>query len=88
MPDSPLTQRDVEALRTTVDKLDQTLTNLPDRIEQTYVRKETYQRDIDRITEDVEAHQAWLEWAQKIVLGLVIVGLVGLLIASRVSGIK
>lgn len=49
MTDSPLTQRDVEALRTTLDKLDQTVANLPRDMEATYVRKDVYERDLTNI---------------------------------------
>jgi hypothetical protein len=77
-----LTQRDVEALRTTLDKLDRTVSNLPDRIEQTYVRKDVYERDQAALSATVENHSSWLEWAQRIVIAAVILALLGLVLAQ------
>lgn len=92
MPDSPLTQRDVEALRVTLDKLDRTVEGLPLRIEETYVRKDVYRRDLELLANqlgdvkgDVAKHGDWLQWATRIVIGLVIVGLVSLLFVSSMG---
>lgn len=85
MPDSPLTQRDVENLRTTVDKLDKTLEQLPDRIDAIYVRKDVYERDQAAMLRDLEQHSRWLEWAQRIVVGAVLVALLSLVLVQALG---
>lgn len=83
MPDSPLTQRDVESLRSTLGSLTATLQRIEERVEAIYVRKDVYILDMTNLRRDVDEHSRWLEWAQRIVIGLVIVALVSLVVASN-----
>ena len=80
MPDSPLTQRDVQSLRETLDKLDRTIENLRKEMASTYVRQDVYERDLANIREDVKQHGDWLTWAQRIVIGAVLLALLGLVV--------
>jgi tetrahydromethanopterin S-methyltransferase subunit B len=80
MPDSPLTQRDVQSLRETLDKLDRTIENLRKEMASTYVRQDVYERDLANIREDVKQHSDWLTWAQRIVIGAVLLALLGLVV--------
>lgn len=82
MPDSPLTQRDVEALRTTLDKLDRTIDSLRGFVETTYVRKDVLNPQLETIRDRLATHDGWFTWGVRIVLGVVIVGLLTLLFAS------
>lgn len=88
MPDTPITQRDLLNVRDSLRELTATVAKLPERMEQTYVRKDVYQRDLDDIRTDLAREREWREWATKIVIGLVIAGLVALLIASRAGGVQ
>lgn len=53
-PDSPLTQRDVESLRTTLDKLDATI----DRLRDEFVHKDVYLSDGRRIDDKLRGIEA------------------------------
>lgn len=80
MPDSPLTQRDVESLRTTLDKLDRTIDGLRQEMASTYVRKDVLEPTLLEFRKDLDSHDNWLTWAQRIVIGAVLLALVGLVI--------
>lgn len=54
MTDSPLTQRDVESLRTTLDKLDRTLERFQREAAENYVRKDVLAPMLDAIRADVD----------------------------------
>lgn len=72
-----ITQRDLEALRTTLDKLDRTVSALPDKMADTYARKDVVEPRFRAVEEDVAKVQDWMTWAQRLVLGLVFVALLG-----------
>lgn len=76
-PPLPITAHDVQLLRTTLDELRMTVHMLPDRIEQTYVRKDVYDLELAGLRRDVDEHSSWLEWAQRIVLAAVLLALLG-----------
>lgn len=87
--DVPVTQRDIEALRTTLDKLDRTVDGLPDRLDRTYVRKDVIDPVLKNITdkvgsinEKVTSLVDWQTWAQRLVLGMVIVAVLGLVLVK------
>lgn len=82
MSDIPITQRDIEALRTTLDKLDRTVDNLPDKIAETYARKDVLEPRLKGIETVLGKHDDWLTWALRIVVGAVILSLLGLVIAG------
>jgi hypothetical protein len=79
----PLTQRDIENLRVTLDKLDRTITALPDKVAEIYVRKDVAEPRFTAIERDVEKHDAWLTWTQRIVIGAVILALLGLVVSGH-----
>lgn len=77
--DAEMNQRDIESLRTTLHELNQTLKALPRDIAATYVRADVLEPRLRNIEDDVKQHGDWLTWAQRIVIGAVIVALLGLL---------
>lgn len=86
---SPLTQRDIEALRTTLDKLDRTVTDLPDRMDRIYVRKDVQDKQNDLVAtalttihETLQKHSGWFDWIVRSVGLIIIAGLVTMLFAS------
>lgn len=82
MPDHPITQRDLESLRVTIDKLDRTLDRFRTEFEQIYVRKDVLEPRLKELeTSQEEARQRW-EWAIRIVLAVVIVALLSLVIVQ------
>ena len=82
MTDAPMTQRDVEALRTTLDKLDRTIDSLRGEISSTYVRKDVIEPTLRDMQKDIDAHSDWLTWAQRIVIGTVFLALLGVVISQ------
>jgi hypothetical protein len=86
MPESPLTQRDVEALRTTLDKLDRTIEYFRDFVESTYVRKDVIDPKLADMRKDIDAHSDWLTWVQRIVIGALLLAAVGAVIYSGTKG--
>lgn len=81
-----ITQRDLEALRTTLDKLDRTVSSLPDKMAETYARKDVVEPRFRVIEEDVSKVQDWMTWAQRLVLGLVFVALLGAVLVQGGGG--
>lgn len=81
--EQPITQRDVEALRTTLDKLDTTITKFQEAVEVTYVRKDVNDLELDAIRARIDMHDGWLLWAQRIVIGGVIAALLAVALAGR-----
>lgn len=82
MPDSPLTQRDVESLRTTMDKLDRTLDKMRTDMEHTYVRKDVLEPRMRGIEEDVQDIKGWLLWAQRLILGALFLAILATVITT------
>lgn len=78
--EQPLTQRDVESLRVTIDKLDRTLNALPREMAAIYVRTDVLEPRLKNIEAEVKEHGDWLTWAQRIVIGAVILALISLII--------
>jgi hypothetical protein len=82
MPDSPFTQRDVEGAIQAIRELTAEIRALPDKIAETYVRKDVLEPRLKGIEDDVAAHGDWFKWGGRIIIGLVFVGLLGLLFVS------
>lgn len=80
---SEITQRDIESLRTTLDKLDNTIAQLADKIETTYVRKDVLEPRLADIEKDVAAHQEWFTWAVRIVLAAIFLAMLGAVLAQN-----
>lgn len=79
-----------ERLTTAVDRLTETIVNLERRMAETYVRQDVYERErqLDAAAGESLANQvsslvSLKDWAIKLVLGAVILGLVALLFASN-----
>lgn len=84
------TRRELDRLTAAVEALNATITRFEERMAETYVRKDVYleARKADgeaslAMQEDIKKVSSVIDWAVKIVVGAVIVGLVGLLIASN-----
>ena len=80
MPSEPFTHREIEALHGSIRDLTTTIEHLRTEMASTYVRKDVLQPQLDEIRGDVKSHEDWLTWAQRIVIGLVILALVGLVV--------
>lgn len=50
----------------------------------TYVRKDVLDPQLKEIRGDIDAHQNWLTWAQRIVIGAVFLALLALVIKNQV----
>lgn len=61
----PLTQRDVESLRTTIDQLVRVVEALPDKIADTYVRKDVLGPRLDAIEKAQQDHEKRLRKAER-----------------------
>ena len=85
MPDSPLTQRDVQGLRESLEKLDRTMSVLQERMEATYVRKDVLDPALRALQEDVTEVREWQTWALRIVVGAVLLALLGAVLAQGAS---
>lgn len=75
---SDITQRDLEALRVTLDKLDHTIDTLRAEIANTYVRKDVNDPAMAAFRAAIGRHDDWLTWAQRIVIGAVLLALLAL----------
>lgn len=82
MPDSPLTQRDVENLRITLDKLDRTVEAFRNEIASTYARKDVIEPQLQNIRGDVDSHSEIFTWTGRLIVGAVIIALLGLVLAN------
>lgn len=84
MPDSnlPVTQRDAARLEAAIRDLTESMNGLASKIEATYVRKDVLEPQIESIVNAIKAHSSYWTWLVRLVVGAVIIGLIGLLIAS------
>lgn len=82
-----ITQRDLEALRTTLDKLDRTIETFQGHVDATYVRKDVLEPRIRDLEKDIAAHQEWFTWAVRIILAVVILALLGAVIVQGKGGV-
>ena len=72
-----ITQRDLEALRTTLDRLDRTIEVFQAKVESTFVRQDVLEPRLRDLEKDVEQHQEWFTWGVRLILGIVILALLG-----------
>lgn len=82
MPDTPLTQRDIEALRVTLDKLDRTIDHLREEMSATYVRKDVYSAEREQVIALLSKHAGFFDWLWKLVGAFVILGVLALWLAQ------
>jgi hypothetical protein len=82
MPDAPLTQRDAVAMTQAIRDLTNEMRALPDKIAETYVRKDVLEPRLSEMQKDIDAHSDWLTWAQRIIIGAVILALLGVVISQ------
>lgn len=75
MPDSPMTQRDVVALNTSIRELSTTIKELRIEMATTYVRKDVLEPTLDRMQDTLDNHSSWLTWGGRLVLGVVFLAL-------------
>lgn len=94
MTGTEITQRDLEALRTTVDKLDRTLEvfrgDMARTLEMfraelasTYARKDVMDPRIRDLQTDVDEVKGWITWAQRIVLACVMLAMLGAVLVQN-----
>lgn len=82
-------ERAIDELKMTVansilsqNELSSTLKELRLEISTTYVRKDVLDPTLSALKDDVQAHDDWIVWAQRIVLGLVIAAVIGFAFAT------
>lgn len=78
--EQPPTQRDFHYLSNSMQNLARTLDQLRTEMASTYVRKDVIEPQLADIRKDVDAHSDWMTWAQRLIIGAVVLGLLGLLI--------
>jgi hypothetical protein len=89
-----ITQRDLETLRTTVDKLDRTLevfrSDMARTLEvfrselaNTYARKDVLDPRLKDLQADVDEVKGWITWAQRIVLAAVMLAMLGAVLVQQ-----
>lgn len=74
--------KDFERLSRVVEKLTYTLEELPQRMAEIYVRKDVYLIEQERQDEKIDGLDSIKDWAIKIVLGMVLVALTGLVLTQ------
>lgn len=79
--------REFERLTASVDKLTAVMEQLPEKLRaefaETYVRKDVLGPQLTEIRNDIKGHDNWLTWAQRLLIGAVIVALLSLVIVQR-----
>lgn len=76
----------IAVLNATMQRLDKSINNLSDNLEQNYLRKETYVSDQKAVWANIKQHQGWITWATRLVIGAVLMGILGLYV-SKASGV-
>lgn len=77
------TSREYEALTTSIRDLTTTIKDLRVEMSSTYVRKDVIEPQLAEIRSDIASHSDWLLWAQRIIIGAVVVALLALVIVQR-----
>lgn len=80
MTDPAFTHREAESLNQAIRDLTKTLNELRQEMSATYVRKDVLGPQLEEIRADIKSHGDWLLWAQRIVIGAVMLALVGLVV--------
>lgn len=78
--EQPPTQRDFLHLSNSMRDLASTLRELRTEMASTYVRKDVIEPQLAEIRKDVDAHTDWMTWAQRLVIGAVIMALLAAVI--------
>lgn len=79
--DAP-SRRDFERLSFVVEKLTRILEELPDKMAEIYVRKDVYQAEKSKQDKEIDDLNSIKDWAIRLVLGVVMLALLGLVIAQ------
>lgn len=82
MTDDPITRREADALTRALRDLTTGVEKLREDMDATYVRKDVLEPKLDTINSTLKSHGDWLTWAQRIVLGAVLIALVALVISQ------
>lgn len=80
MNDDPITRREADALTRALRDLTTGVEKLREDMDATYVRKDVLEPQLNEIRGDIKSHADWLLWAQRIVIGAVVLGLLGLVL--------
>jgi hypothetical protein len=80
MVDDPITRREADALTQALRDNTAAIDKLRLDIDATYVRKDVLEPQLSDLRSDIKSHGDWLLWAQRIVLGAVLLGLLGLVV--------
>lgn len=71
---------EIDMLRETIANLATAVSDLGEKIENTYVRKDVLEPQLAEIRGTVDSHASWLLWAQRAVIGAVIAALLYLVL--------
>lgn len=80
MTDDPITRREADALTQALNRLASGVDELRKDMDKTYVRKDVLDPQLNEIRGDIDRHADWLTWAQRIVIGAVVLALLGLVL--------
>lgn len=81
-----VSHKDIDSLNNSIQNLNTTLNEFRKEIADTYVRKDVHEEQLTAIKKDIKEHDAWLDWAQRIVIGAVIIALLSLVLAQAANG--
>lgn len=76
------TAREFESLTQAMRDLTQEMMRVRQEIAATYVRQDVFTEVVGGLRDDVKRHDDWLTWAQRIVLGVVLLAVLGVVIAQ------
>lgn len=74
--------RDFERLSGVVEKLTRTLEDFPQRMAETYVRKDVYLVEQRTQDKEIDGLNSIKDWAIRIILGVVLVAMLGLVVTQ------
>lgn len=77
------TAREFEALTQSMRDLGGSIDALRKEMSATYVRKDVLEPQLTEIRSDIKGHSDWLLWAQRIIIGAVVIALLSLVIVQR-----
>lgn len=78
-----ITQRDLDALRATLGRLDRTLVDFRKDMEAIYARKDVVDPRMADLRQDVEEVKGWITWAQRLVLAAVMLAMLGAVLVQK-----
>lgn len=74
---------EIQLLTETMRELKDAVKDLRGEIASTYVRKDVMDPQLAEIRRDVAAHSDWLSWAQRIIIGAVMVALLSYVVIQN-----